>query len=114
MNTIQLSTRANDNHGHDYQVELAQVKHGTYAKLDWSLRIVGAGGSWFMTTLENVSVQSNFLYIDLGSNWYVNNLVAIITEAKDLLDGEDRLTVLDVKSEEDRLWANLTATAGSR
>ena len=114
MNTIQLSTRANDNHGHDYQVELAQMKHGTHAKMDWSLRIVGAGGSWFMTTLENASNQSNFLYIDLGSNWYVNNLVAVMAEAKDLLAGEDRLTVFDVKSEENRLLANLTATVGNR
>lgn len=100
-----LTTKATDNHGHSYTVTLTEVTHGRFTKKDWVLRLEGAGGGWAMTTLEER--PSNRLDIDMGSEWYCNNFDAVLAEARTLLANTARLTVAEVKADEDNLWAAL-------
>jgi hypothetical protein len=77
--------------------------------MDWLLTLEGAGGGWYMTTLEER--PSGYLCIDGGSNWWCTNFDAILAEAQAILADEDRLTAAEVKEFDRKAWANLAAKA---
>lgn len=102
-----LTTKATDNHGHAYKVTLTQVPRGAFAKLDWTLRIHGTPGGWYMTTLEEKPHRGSVISLDMGQNWDCTNFDVVMAEAQALLAGEDRLTALEVKAHDDAMWANM-------
>lgn len=105
---LTLITKAVDNHGFVYPVILTECPNKD-RKHDFVLRIEGAGGSWYMTSLEE-RPRGDRIAIDFGQNWYCTNFGAIMTEARRLLEGLDRLTANDAKAEDDSVMTKLVAS----
>lgn len=109
MKTKTLTTKARDNYGHTYAVILVEKDNQFgQGKKDWVLKIDGTPGQWYITTLEEGGFR-NRIAIDLGQRWYCINLDAVMVEALVLLEGEDRISAVEVKRQDDAMWANLAA-----
>jgi hypothetical protein len=94
--TKTLETKARDNHGYEYPVQLflSMEPAGAFGSASgaqhlaaefsnrWVLRIKGTPGSWYMSTLLERGVQSQ-IALDFGQGWMCTNFAEIMREAMD-------------------------------
>lgn len=74
MKTIELKTKARDNHGNTYDA------HIEFYSGEPCLRIVTTPGCWMLKTL-NAGTPCRDIMIDAGSNWACINLGDLLDEA---------------------------------
>ena len=81
MTTQKLQTKATDNHGYEYDVEIQQ-RPSASARFDMApvLKIKSTPGGWYMETLENCTDEQ--IAIDFGQSWYCTNIQALLEEAR--------------------------------
>lgn len=114
MRTFTLTTKAHTSGGYEYPVTLVESENqyrgckGDHypRKNDFTLRIQGTPGQWYMTTLEQNPLRDR-IAIDFGQNWYCTNFGAVMAEAVKLLEDIDRLTVAEVQAADEGLLSNL-------
>lgn len=78
-----LKIKAQDNHGHSYDVELI-LQHSEHWGYKWALSIVNTPGRWYMTTLLDggYGPLHSMIYIDFGQRWCCTNFDKVFAEAK--------------------------------
>lgn len=71
---IKLKTKAEDDHGHIYQVTLRKGDEGA-----WCLDIETTPGKWYMKTLMEQPLREKLSIY--GDNWYCTNIAVVMREA---------------------------------
>jgi len=100
MKTTKLTTKARDNHGNRYDVEIRQERNHN-GDLAWILDIVGTPASWYLNNLTGIKTRCA---IDFGQDWYCENTGALIAEAKMLAD---RPEVIEIETRENAIGGPL-------
>jgi len=78
MKIQKLNTKAIDNHGNRYDVELQTRENDKPV-----LRILGTPGGWYLNGLQNKTLR-DVISIDHGQGWDCINLQEILAEANEV------------------------------
>ena len=97
-----LTVKAQDNYGHEYDVTLEHNPR----RNDWTLHILTTGGRWSMSDLES-NPSRDRMAIDFGQRWYCENFAEVLANAQQALAGIVRLTAEESEREMSDLFANL-------
>ena len=102
MKTTKLTTKARDNHGNRYDVEIREEnRYGRTGRPSLVLDIKETPGTWY---LEDLASAANQTAIDYGQDWFCTNMHALRAEAEMLAD---RPEVIEIETREDAIGGDL-------